>query len=86
MIISPREGKEIKADRNKPVDLPVEFLSAFKNNPALKDNFNALSLSIRREFAEHIASAKRDETRQLRLEKDIPLILEGIGLSDRYRK
>lgn len=33
-----------------------------------------------------LGSAKRDETRQDRLDKIIPMILEGIGLSDKYRK
>jgi len=59
---------------------------AFNQNPALKESFNALSLSKKREFAEHIGSAKREETRVQRLEKSIPMILEGIGLSDKYRK
>ena len=81
-----QDGKEIKPDRNKPIDIPVELERAFSQNPALKDSFEALSLSNRREYAEHVGSAKREETRQLRLEKSIPMILEGIGLSDKYRK
>jgi uncharacterized protein YdeI (YjbR/CyaY-like superfamily) len=64
----------------------VDLERAFSQDPALKDIFNLLSLSKRREYAEHVGSAKREETRQQRLEKVIPMIFEGIGLSDKYRK
>jgi uncharacterized protein YdeI (YjbR/CyaY-like superfamily) len=85
-IQNQKDGKEIKADKNKPIVIPMELEQAFSQNPALKDSFKALSLSKKREFAEHIGSAKREETRIQRLEKSIPMILEGIGLSDKYRK
>jgi len=80
------DGKEIKADKNKPLVIPMELEHVFNQNPALKDSFNALSLSKKREYAEHVGSAKREETRQQRLEKIIPMVLEGIGMSDKYRK
>lgn len=80
------DGKEIKAQRNKALIIPEELMSAFRNNPALKDHFEALPLSKKRDYAEHIGSAKREETRQQRLEQAIPMILEGIGRNDRYTK
>jgi len=85
-IRNQEKGKEIKPDRNMPLEIPVELERAFSQDPALKDIFNLLSLSKRREYAEHVGSAKREETRQQRLEKVIPMIFEGIGLSDKYRK
>lgn len=85
-IRNQEQDKEIKPDRNKPVLIPAELEHAFSQNPALKDSFNALSLSKKRDYAEHVGSAKREETRIQRLEKVIPMILEGIGMSDRYRK
>jgi uncharacterized protein YdeI (YjbR/CyaY-like superfamily) len=85
-IRNQEKGKEIKPDRNKPLEIPGELERAFSHDPALKDIFNLLSLSKRREYAEHVGSAKREETRQQRLEKVIPMIFEGIGLSDKYRK
>ncbi len=66
--------------------IPVELENAFRQNPALKDSFDALTLSKKREFAELIGSVKREETRQQRLERIIPMIQEGIGLSDKFRK
>ncbi len=85
-IRNQEKGKEIKPDRNKPIEIPVELVRAFDQDPALKKAFNLLSLSKRREYAEHVGSAKREDTRQQRLEKVIPMIFEGIGLSDKYRK
>ena len=81
-----REGKEIKPEKNKPLDIPGELQEAFEKDPALKNSFETLSLSKRREFAEHISSAKRMETRFVRLDKIIPMILKGEGLNDKYLK
>lgn len=81
-----KEGKKIKPERNRPLDIPAELERAFNQNPSLKDSFEALSLSRKREYTEYVGLAKREETRLQRLEKVLPLILEGIGLNDRYRK
>ena len=35
--------------------------------------------------AENIASAKRDATKQKRIEKVLPMIAAGAGLHDKYR-
>lgn len=78
-------GKEIKPDRNKALVMPEELDQAFRSNPSLKESFEALSFGKKREYAEHIGSAKREETRQQRLQKVIPMILEGIGLNDKYK-
>ena len=79
-------GKEIKPERNKTLVIPEELEEVLKSDPSLKESFDALSLSKRREYAEHVGSAKREETRQQRLQKIIPMIHEGIGMSDKYRK
>ena len=79
-------GKEIKPDRNKALVIPEELDLAFRSNPSLKESFEALSLSRKRDYAEHVGSAKREETRQQRLQKVIPMILEGIGMNDKYKK
>ena len=85
-IRNQEQGKEIKPDRNKTLEIPRELQQAFNQDPSLKDSYQSLSLSKRREFAEHIGSAKQEKTRQQRLQKAIPMIREGIGLSDKYRK
>jgi uncharacterized protein YdeI (YjbR/CyaY-like superfamily) len=79
-------GKEIKPDRNKALVIPEELELAFRSNPSLRESFEALSLSKKRDYAEHVGNAKREETRQQRLQKVIPMILEGIGMNDKYKK
>lgn len=80
-----KAGKEIKAERGKPIILPEELKDAFKNDKTLEQEFKALSLGKRREYADHIRTAKRQETRTARLQKCIPMIKAGIGLHDKYK-
>lgn len=59
---------------------------ALEANEALKTAFAALSPFKQREYAEYVAQAKREATQQSRLQKILPMILEGKGLNDKYRK
>ncbi len=79
-----RAGKAIKP-ASKPLIVPPELESALASDPALRDAFDALGLTKKRDFAEYIETAKRAETKQQRLEKIIPMIREGHGLNDRYK-
>lgn len=83
-IENQKKGLEIKPEK-KPLIIPAELQKLFNENKELAATFNSLTLTKRREFAEHIGSAKREETRQKRLEKIIPMILNNIGLNDKYR-
>lgn len=85
-IANQEQGKAIKPDRQKPLDIPPELAALLAENSVLKEKFEALSKSKQREYAEHIAEAKRPETKQKRLEKIVPMILQGVGLHDKYRK
>ena len=85
-IENQRQGREIKADRNKPLQIPGELAAAMADDPDLLDRFEALSTGKRREYADYIAEAKRAETKIKRLEKIVPMILAGLGLHDKYRK
>ncbi|MEM8834201.1 MAG: DUF1801 domain-containing protein [Planctomycetota bacterium] len=78
-------GKEIKADRSKPVTIPPELDAVFKKRKKTKAAFDALTKGKQRDYAEHIASAKREATKQSRLEKIIPMIEAGAGLHDKYK-
>lgn len=79
-------GKEIKPVRKtKPVNIPIELEKEFKTNPALSACFKALSPSKQREYCEHLATAKREATKQSRLDKIKPMILKGVGLHDKYK-
>ncbi len=47
--------------------------------------FGLMRKGLQREYADYIASAKRDETKQRRVEKILPMIAKGVGLNDKYR-
>lgn len=86
-IQNQREGKELKPERkgSKPLEIPEELQNAFTNDSSLNEAFSNLSLTKKREYAEYISTAKRAATKQSRLKKIIPMILEGKGLNDKYR-
>ena len=85
-IKNEKAGKSIKPNTKKPLIIPDELTSAFKDDPGLGAMFESLNLTKKREFAEYISSAKREETKLSRLDKIIPMIRDGIGLNDKYRK
>jgi uncharacterized protein YdeI (YjbR/CyaY-like superfamily) len=67
------------------LSLPGVLSEALTNDPQLATQFGLLTLGRQREYAEHIGSAKREETCRRRLNTAIPLIMAGRGLHDRYR-
>ena len=80
-------GKEIKPSRKKKtVTVPPELQAALKNNSKAKTRFDHMSPGCRREYAEYVEEAKREETKQRRIQKILPLIIESKGLNDKYRK
>ncbi|QOD61467.1 YdeI/OmpD-associated family protein [Polaribacter haliotis] len=81
-----RLGKEIKPDRaKKELIIPEELQQELNSNKDFKEKFKAFSNSCKREYANYISEAKREETRLRRLEKIIPMILNGAGLHDKYK-
>jgi len=78
-------GKEIAINRKKDTVIPPELQIVLNANANTKAFFENLTPYKQREYCEYIATAKRDSTKQTRLEKIIPMIEQGIGLSDKYR-
>ncbi|MBQ0767691.1 MAG: YdeI/OmpD-associated family protein [Bizionia sp.] len=79
-------GKELKPERHKkPVAIPTELQFKLNSNELLCKAFAALTPGKQREYCEHIETAKREATKQSRLEKITPLILKGVGLHDKYK-
>ena len=79
-------GKVVKPRVNKPLIIPAELAEKFKTDKGLQSAFEGLNLTKKREFVAHIDTAKREKTKLDRLAKIIPMILEGKGLNDKYRK
>ena len=85
-IQNQKDGKELKPDRSKPLIIPEELIEAFAEDKELGNCLKKFTLGRQREFAGFVAAAKQSETRNARVQKIIPLILENIGLNDKYRK
>lgn len=86
-IENQRAGKEIKVERKgKTVTIPKELSTVLDKSQDLKLAFSALTPGKQREYCEHISSAKREATKISRLEKITPMILNGVGLNDKYKK
>jgi len=81
-----KQGKAIKPTKKAPPIVPNELKQLLKSNSNLKNSFESFSESKRREFTDYISEAKRQETKQKRLDKVAPMILDGVGLYDKYRK
>ena len=81
-----KKGLVVKPSSKKPLIIPEELLNELDKNEALSVKFQGLNLTKKREFSNHISSAKQLKTKQSRIVKIIPLIMEGIGLNDKYRK
>jgi bacteriocin resistance YdeI/OmpD-like protein/uncharacterized protein DUF1905 len=56
-------------DSPRVLELPPELAGAFDAEPVLRERFDSLSFSRRRELAGPISEAKKPETRAARLEK-----------------
>ena len=83
-IQNQKDGKEVRPEK-KPLILPDELKEALASDAALSEAFDSLTLTNKRDYSGHIAEAKREETKQKRLEKIIPMIKKGIGLNDKYK-
>ena len=80
-IANHKNGMVIKAVRKTDkIIIPEELSASFQRNATVEISFNELTAGRKREYIEHITSAKRGATKLKRLKKIIPLILEKKGL------
>jgi uncharacterized protein YdeI (YjbR/CyaY-like superfamily) len=80
-------GKEVKPAKagKKPLIIPAELQDILNKDASLKAAFEDLTLGKQREYTEYIETAKREATKQGRLDKILPMITDGIGLNDKYK-
>lgn len=78
------EEKGLKVNFKKTSDfkIPEEFQTKLNKLPALKKAFTALTPGRQRAYIFYFSQAKQSKTREARVEKYIPKILEGKGLED----
>jgi uncharacterized protein YdeI (YjbR/CyaY-like superfamily) len=72
----------VRDDSPRVLELAPELEAALAAEPGLRERFDALSFSRRRELADPIAQAKKPETRQARLQRALARLNE---LSDPTR-
>jgi len=75
-------GLKVEFKRTKEYPVPEEFQARLNKNRALKTAFEALTPGRQRGYILYFSSAKQSKTREARVEKCIPQILEGKGLED----
>lgn len=81
------EKKGLKISPEKFVEIPVSELLEieFKNDKNLKSAFAKLTPGKQKEYIIYINEAKQEATKLKRIEKIKPMILQGIGLNDKYK-
>jgi len=84
-IKNEEEGRVWKPEKSDVPELPDLLKKSLSKNKKLKIAFEKLSPYKQKEYIEHIEAAKKEETKILRLEKAIPMILDGVGLHDKYK-
>ena len=77
-----KAGLEVKMKKTSEFKMPEEFKKALENNSDLESAFKTLTPGRQRGYLIHFSQAKQSKTRESRIEKCIPNILNGKGLSD----
>ena len=85
-IENEKQGKIIKTQNaGVTIEMPEIFQKELDLDKNLAEAFLKFSPYKQKEFLEYIVEAKREETKRSRREKIKPMILENIGLNDKYR-
>ncbi|MHA6249344.1 YdeI/OmpD-associated family protein [Pontibacter sp. CAU 1760] len=81
------ERAGLKAELKKTTDytIPDEFQQFLIDNTDLKTAFEALTPGRQKGYLLYFSQPKQSKTRQSRIEKCVPKILNGEGLNDNYK-
>jgi len=77
-----KAGLKVKLKKTAAFKMPEEFQKKLNKNRALKTAFEALTPGRQRGYMLHFSAPKQSKTRESRVEKYIPQILNGKGLND----
>ncbi len=78
-----KAGLKVTFKKSSDLVYPPEFQDVLDRNSRVREAFHALTPGRQRQYHLHFTGAKQSATRQSRVEKAIPLILDGMGLNDR---
>jgi uncharacterized protein YdeI (YjbR/CyaY-like superfamily) len=77
-----KAGLEIDFKKTKEFTIPEEFQQQLDKNASLKSAFEELTPGRQRGYLLYFSGAKQSKTREARVEKCMPRILDGLGLDD----
>jgi uncharacterized protein YdeI (YjbR/CyaY-like superfamily) len=77
-----KAGLEVNFKKTKEFTMPEEFQHQLDKNASLKSAFEALTPGRQRGYLLYFSGAKQSKTREARVEKCLPRILDGLGLDD----
>jgi len=84
-IENEKNGLSIKPEKKEALHCDY-FAAALKEDKKLTAAFEQLTPFKQKEYWEYMATAKQEKTKVTRFEKIKPMISEGRGLNDKYRK
>jgi uncharacterized protein YdeI (YjbR/CyaY-like superfamily) len=77
-----KSGLKVELKKTSDYEVPEELRSRLDGDRALKTAFEGLSPGRQRAYLFYFSQAKQPKTREARIEKCVPRILEGLGLDD----
>jgi uncharacterized protein YdeI (YjbR/CyaY-like superfamily) len=77
-----KAGLKVEFKKTEEFKMPDEFRYKLDRIPALKTAFEALTPGRQKGYLLYFSQAKQSKTREARVEKYIPQILDGKGLDD----
>ena len=77
-----KAGLEVTYKKTSEFKMPGELKVRFDEDPGLKKAFETLTPGRQRGYLLYFSGAKQSKTREARIEKCIPQILDGNGLND----
>jgi uncharacterized protein YdeI (YjbR/CyaY-like superfamily) len=77
-----KAGLKMPLKKTEEYSIPEEFQTMLDKRPGLKKAFNALTPGRQRAYLLHFSAPKQSKTRESRVEKSIPAIMNGKGLNE----
>jgi uncharacterized protein YdeI (YjbR/CyaY-like superfamily) len=75
-------GLKVPLKKTKDFSVPEEFQNKLNEMPSLKTAFEALTPGRQRGYIFYFSQPRQSKTREARVEKYLPKILDGKGLDD----
>ncbi|SOE22429.1 Uncharacterized conserved protein YdeI, YjbR/CyaY-like superfamily, DUF1801 family [Spirosomataceae bacterium TFI 002] len=81
-IENDKKGLKVELKKTSEYEVPQEFQAVLDDMPELKTAFESLTPGRQKSYIFYFSSAKQSKTRETRIEKYIPKILDGKGMDD----